>query len=262
MTRAAWTDEQLSAFLDGELTPAEMDTLARDLETDAELAARIERLSAANAAFVISAARIDDIPVSAGLRAAMEPQPGAKVIPFRPRAIGAFLVEHRAVAASLLCAAATFGLVSTMTTGASSDPFAPGSDGVIVANSPLYRVLETARTGDAVSISGGSTATPRLTFATGDGAFCRQFDVIAGDKASAAIACREETGWRTQVVAYGLARTPGDFQTASAERSPALEAFLDQRMSGAPMNAEEEAKLLGDWWKRAAPAPASTNQQQ
>ncbi len=249
MTHATWTDEQLSAFLDGELSPVETDALARDLEADPDLAARAERLGAANTAFVTSAAQIDDVPVSAALKAAMETPPEAKVIQFRPRSVRAFLVEHRAIAASLLCMAAVWGLMSTMTTGAPSDPFAPGPDGVIVASSPLYRALETARAGEIVAVGMDATATPRLTFASDDGAFCRQLDVIRGDKASAAIACREDEGWRTQVVAYGLARTLGDFQTASAARSPALEAFLDQRMTGAPMNAEEEAKLLHDKWK-------------
>lgn len=249
MTHAAWTDEQLSAFLDGELAPAETDALAHDLKANPELAARTERLSAANAAFVTSAERIDEVPVSATLKAAMETPSAARVIQFHPRSVRSLLVEHRAVAASLLCVAAVWGLMSTMTASAPSDPLAPGPDGVIVASSPLYRVLETGRTGDAVAVSTDATATPRLTFTSADGGFCRQFDVVKGEKASAAIACREDDGWHTQVVAYGLTRTSGDFQTASAARSPALEAFLDQRMSGAPMNAEEEAKLLGDRWR-------------
>lgn len=252
MTRPAWTDEQLSAFLDGELPAADMDALARDLEADSSLAARAERLRSANAAFVASAVRIDDVPVGAALQAAMDAPSAAKVIPFRKRSVGAFLVEHRAIAASLLCAAATVGFMSTMATGSPSDPFATGADGVILASSPLYRALETARTGEVVLVGADAAATPRLTFASDTGEFCRQFDVVTGDKASAAIACREEKGWRTQIVAYGLARTEGDFQTASAARSPALEAFLDQNMSGAPMNADEEAKLLGAGWRSAA----------
>jgi anti-sigma factor RsiW len=37
----SWSDESLSAFLDSELPAAEMEQLARDLETDAALAARL-----------------------------------------------------------------------------------------------------------------------------------------------------------------------------------------------------------------------------
>lgn len=247
MTDRNWTDEQLSAFLDGELSAPDIDALSQDIGRNSQLAARMERMGSANAAYVEAIGRIDHAPMSEALKTAIETPPTAKVIAFRPRGFTAFLSEHRAIAASLLCAVAVWGAMSTLSRGSSSDPFAPGADGVIVANSPLYQVLESAPTGQASTI-GGATAVPRLTFAADDGAFCRQFDIATKDGASAAIACREESGWRTQVVAYGLPKPTGEFQTASAARSPALESFLDGRMSGAPMNAEEEASLLQSGW--------------
>ncbi len=249
MSERMWTDEQLSAFLDGELAGADMDALAHALEADAGLAARMERLGSANTAYLGAVGAIDDTPMKTNLKAAMETPPTAKVIAFKPRSISAFVMEHRAIAASLLCAAGVFGLMSTMTRGA-EDPLAPGADGQIMASSPIYRMLESGRTGEVVTISASASATPRLTFASDDGGFCRQFDLVSGESASAAIACREGDGWKTQVVAYGLPKPSGDFQTASAGKSEALEAFLDQRMSGAPMNAEDEAKLLEGGWKR------------
>lgn len=249
MSERMWTDEQLSAFLDGELAPAEMDALALELEADAGLAARMERLGSANTAYLGAVGAIDDKPMKVSLKAAMDTPPTAKVITFKPRSISAFVTEHRAIAASLLCAAGVFGLMSTMTRGA-VDPLAPGADGQIMASSPIYRMLESGKTGEVVTISASASATPRLTFAADDGGFCRQFDLVSSESASAAIACRDGDGWKTQVVAYGLPKPSGDFQTASAGKSEALEAFLDQRMSGAPMNAEDEAKLLVGGWKR------------
>lgn len=247
MSGRNWTDEQLSAFLDGELSADDMDTLSRDIEQDSTLAARMERMGSANTAYVDTIGRIDRAPMAATLRAALETSPAARVIAFRPRSLTAFLAEHRAIAASLLCAAAVWGVMSATSNGSPSDPFAPGPGGLIMANSPLHQLLETAPTGQ-VSMIDGVTAAPRLTFAADDGSYCRQFDVVMDDAASAAIACREESGWRTQVVAYGLAKPDGEFQTASASRSPVLESFLDARMSGAPMNAEEESKLLQSRW--------------
>ena len=248
MTGRNWTDEQLSAFLDGELPSQDMDALSRDIESDALLAARMERIGAANAAYVDAVGRIDRAPMSEALKAAIETAADTKVIAFRPRRLTAFLVEHRAMAASLLCAVAVWGVMSTTSNGSPSNPFAPGTDGVIMANSPLHAMLEGALTGEASTI-GDATAAPRLTFATDDGSFCRQFDVVTDECVSAGIACREESLWRTQVVAYGLAKPTGEFQTASAARAPALESFLDARMSGAPVNAEEEGRLLRSGWK-------------
>lgn len=252
MTERNWTEEQLSAFLDGELPAPDMDALSRDIERDPQLAARMERVSSANAAYVDAIDRINHAPVSAVLRSVIETPPTAKVVAFRPRRLTAFMSEHRAIAASLLCAVAVWGVMSTTASkGASSDPFAPGPDGMIAANSPLYQMLESAPTGQESSV-GGATSVARLTFAADDGSFCRQFDVATNDGVSAAIACREDSGWRAQVVAYGLSRPTGEFQTASAARSPALESFLDARMSGAPMDAEEESQLLANGWAEIA----------
>ncbi|MEQ1781438.1 MAG: hypothetical protein ABMA14_08765 [Hyphomonadaceae bacterium] len=255
MTRPSWTDEQLSAFLDGELPPAETDALARDMESDPQLAARAESLGAANTAFIASAAQIDAMPISTALKAAMEAPPAVstptgKILAFRPRSVRAFLVEHRAIAASLLCAVAVGGIASTLAPKPTADPFAPGRDGVILASAPLYQVLESGRTGETKPIADGATATPQLTFASADGQFCRQFNVVTGDGSSAAIACREDAGWRTQVIAFGLPKSSPDYQTASAGRSPVLEAFLDARMSGAPMDAAAEDQLLKSRWKK------------
>lgn len=250
MTERLWTDEQLSAFLDGELSAQDMDALSREIERDSELAARMERIGMANTAYVDAIGEIDRAPMSASLGATIAAAPAANVVAFRKRRLTTFLSDHRAIAASLLCAVAVWGVMSTMSTGGSSDPFGAGPDGMIAANSPLHRVLESAPTGQSSTV-GGATAVPRLTFASDDGTFCRQFDVATSDGASAAIACRGEAGWRTQVVAYGLSKPTGEFQTASGARSPVLEVFLDKHMAGAAMNADEERQLLSMGWTTA-----------
>lgn len=251
MMSPSWTDEQLSAFLDGELSPQDTDALGRQLESDAALAARIERLGAAHKIYVDAVSQIDRTPMTPGLRAAMAAPPAAKVVAFRPRGFVAFVAEHRAIAASLVCAVAVWGVMSSGWARPSMDPFAPDQNGLVMANSQLHEVLETAPTGE-VSAVGEATAVPRLTFASGDGAYCRQFDVMTKESTSTAIACREDRGWRTQIIAYGLPRPVGDFQTALAARSPALEAFLDEHMTGAPMNLEAESELLKRRWGRGA----------
>lgn len=250
MTARSWSDEQLSAYLDGELSAPEMDALSQDVERDSQLAARLERVGSANAAYIDAVSQVDRSPMAETLKVAIERPPTGKVISLRTRRFITYVIEHRAIAASLLCAAAVWGLMATASKQAPTDPFAPGADGVIIASSVLHDVLENAATGQARTI-GGTTAIPRLTFVRDDGSYCRQFDVATAADVSSAIACREADGWRTQVAAYGLSKPTGEFQTASAARSPALESFLDNRMSGAPMNIEEEKRLLADGWTKA-----------
>src|SRR5689334_9233286 len=112
-----WTDEQISAFLDGELNGADMDALGKDVEADAELARRVERLGAANTAFVQAVSAIDSKPMPASVGKLLAETPtaepaSAKVLAFRPRSVSGWLMEHRALAASLLCAAIVGGVAS------------------------------------------------------------------------------------------------------------------------------------------------------
>lgn len=245
-----WTDEQISAFLDGELPAADMDALGKDVEADAELARRVERLGAANTAFVKAVSAIDSKPMPAGVEKLLAEQPTAKVLAFRPRSASGWLMEHRALAASLLCAAIVGGVASGLR--AESDPFAPKADGVILASSPLHHALEAASTGEAVLVSAGVSATPRLTFASDTGAFCRQFDVASQRGVTTAIACREGGAWRTQVAVFGKPGTGPDYQTASGAKSPALEAFIDNHISGAALNAEQEKEAITKGWEKGS----------
>jgi negative regulator of sigma E activity len=248
VTHASWTDEQISAFLDGELNQAETEALALAVERDPALAARVERFGAATRAYVSAVAAIDQHPMPDGVKQILSAPPTAKVIPFRAK-VGAFLTEHRAIAASLLCAAAVWGVSSSLG-GQSGNVLQTAPDGLIVASSPLHRALETGATSAPVQIAANVTATPRLTFASAEGGFCRQFDVSSPAGATSAIACREDGQWRTQVAVFGKAGG-GDYQTAAGGKSPALEAFIDEHISGAPLDMAEEAKVLSERWTRS-----------
>jgi len=248
MTRASWTDEQISAFLDGELNQAETEALALAVERDPALAARVERLGSATRAYISAVAAIDQHPMPDGVKKILAAPPTAKVIPFRAK-VGALLTEHRAIAASLLCAAAVWGVSSNLG-GQSGNAWQTAPDGLIVASSPLHRALETGAASEPIQVAANVTATPRLTFASDEGGYCRQFDVSSPAGATSAIACREDGQWRTQVAVFGRAGG-GDYQTAAGGKSPALEAFIDQHISGAPLNAAEESKVVSEHWKRA-----------
>lgn len=247
MTGSSWTDEQISAFLDGELGEAETEKLAHEMEADEALSAHVERLRAANRVYVSAVAGIDRRPMPDAAQKILAAPPAAKVIRFRPRAVGAFVTEHRAIAASLLCAAAVWGVASILSPG----PMLPDAGGLVVASSPLHRVLETAASSEPMQIAAGVTAIPRLTFASTDGGYCRQFAVSSSSGATSAIACREEGRWQMQVAVFGPPIPVGDYRTASGPVAPALEAFIDGRISGSPLNAAEEARLLSQGWRRS-----------
>jgi hypothetical protein len=245
----SWSDDRLSAYLDGELPPEEMQQLARDAATDKALAARIERLAAANRAFLAAASGIDAAPLPERTRELLagEKKKGTEVIPFRPRQLAAFVMEHRAIAAGLICAAAVYGLSTSMLPPQGGG--IPVSSGVIAANSPLHQVLEQTASGETVQLAGGVTIRPQLTFLTADDAWCRQYALVSGKGSVEGIACRGEEDWRLQVASFGARQASGDYQTAASGRSAALEAFIDANISGAPLNAEDETALLARGWR-------------
>lgn len=244
----SWSDESLSAYLDGELPPKEMEQLARDLEKDEALAARLERLATANRTFLAAASGIDAVPLAVRTQALLagEKKESARVVPFTVRRISTFVMEHRAIAAGLVCAAAVYGLGVATTPG----PEVPASSGIIAANSPLDRALEGTASGETVQIAGGGEIRPQLTFLTADDAYCRQYALVSGAGSVEGIACRGDDGWRLQVASFAPRRTgPDDYQTAASGRSAALEAFIDANIAGLPLNAGEEGAALARGWR-------------
>lgn len=244
----AWSDEQISAFLDGELNPADFEAMLHDLETDPAVAARVRRMSEATKAFVTASLAIDEEPMSAGLAQALAAPPTAKVIPFRGRSFAATVMEHRAIAASLVCAVAAWGVFAM---SGPVDENVSDTGGMIAATSPLHRALETGATGDVVKVSGSETATPRLSFAKADGDYCRQFDLASRDGVTSAIACRDDGVWRTEVAVYGQAQPGEEYTTASGEKAEPLEAFIVRFIAGDPLDAAGEMAAIANNWTGA-----------
>jgi hypothetical protein len=245
----SWSDDRLSAYLDGELPPAEMEQLARDLAADNVLRARLERLTAANRAFLAAASAIDAAPMPKKAEALLagDGKAEGRIIAFRPRRIAAFVMEHRAIAAGLVCAAAVYGLSVAALPGQAPD--IPAS-GVIASTSPLHRALERNASGETVQLAGGIAMTPALTFLTTDDMYCRQYELASGAGTASGIACRDGRGWRVQVASFSPGSIgQGDYQTAASGRSAALEAFIDANISGQPLNADEEKAVAARGWR-------------
>jgi hypothetical protein len=246
MTQTHWTDEQLSAFLDGELQPNDVEALWRDIDRDEALATRVQRLRGANAAYVSSVGEIDEQPMSAGLKAALEKPPLAKVLPFRRRGIGAFVFEHRAIAAGLICAVAVWGM-----SGVTSEYQTPDADGYILASSPLHRFLEETPSSVPVELASGVSATSRLTFATKSGGICRQYRVDSRAGRSDAVACRKDDRWRLELAVFGMpGSNANEYQTAAGSSARLLDSFIDDAITGAPLDAAGERQMISSGWTR------------
>ncbi|WP_341581812.1 hypothetical protein [Marinobacter metalliresistant] len=237
------TDETLSAFLDSELSSAEMAAVREQLAVDPSLADRLAELAAVDSELQGHYSSIDDRPLPAAVsrmlaeedrRAASGANDHVIAFPWWRR-----LREHsgKAIAAAVV---AGFALAQWLTLPSDGNPAWPA----------VAEILESQPSGQAYSASDDAMLTPRLTFRNQTGEWCRQFGLDAGNTASEQIACRTQSGtWEQRVqVETGQPVTADGYQTASG--GSLLDDQLDQMMSGPPLGPEAESALLGQQWKR------------
>ncbi len=236
-------DETLSAFLDGELTPAEMEQVRTRLAEDPALADRLAELSAVDRLVNERAHAIDERPLPSGIQQMLvedEAKPtSAEVIafPLWRRARQALNAQTGMAAAVAL--ALGFGLAQV------TENFGnPQAD----AFQPIAQRLETLPSGTSDALPDGREITPRLTFVNRDGQHCRQYRVTGAGERSENIACRtRQADWEQLASIRQRAAEPGSYQTASG--GSLLDSALDQMMADGIIEPEQEKQLIERDWK-------------
>jgi hypothetical protein len=234
------SDEELMAFVDGELDAAEHARVAAAIDTDPALAARVsaqrqlhERLRA-HFDPVLTEALPDELSELAAPRAV---RPARRTWRWQ---------EWSAMAATLV-----LGVLLGPFVLRSSQPLPfMSAGGRVVAISELETALMRQASGSTPP-GGGRTAIG-MSFRSADGAYCRTFAMNPGP---AGLACREWGEWVVEV----LARNPRARQGADAYRQagtafpPAVRTAVEARIAGEPLSAEEEAAQAARGWRTEKP---------
>lgn len=247
-------DALLSAYVDGELSPAEADRLTERLATEPALLRRLEQLRSTDDAVRRHFAAIDERPLPQGVidLLELETERGNDVVAFAPRGLRSFLQMPVALAAGL--ALVVGFIVSDLTRRAAppGDNAAALLAGRLPEDSALYRLLESGVSAEPVRLSGGATAEIVLTFEDVTGSYCRQFALAQADGTAAGLACREDGAWRLETVARAAAAPAGDgYRMAGGGAPPALEAALAARMGAAEaLSLEQERAIISESWKK------------
>ncbi len=135
--------------------------------------------------------------------------------------------------------------------GSASDLFAL-RDGRLIALGSLAQVLETAQSGRAVPISGGSATSikVRLTYRTQNQGYCRQYEIVrAGSTGFAGNGCRAADGtWHLTFNAPvdPSGKAPG-FGVAGGTNAM-LETIMAHTADGVSFDRETEDEVLGRKW--------------
>jgi len=258
-----FTEEQLSAYLDGELPDKLMVAIKKAIIEDPKIAKRLSVLDMANQSVKAAYGDIADEPIPTEILALLDENAAAtkthasdNVVPFKAR-LAAVSVSKWAMPI-----AATLAMMMGVSVGRST-LLAPDGGGVLYAqltgtittSSPLYEVLESEPSAVEVRFDNGAdngasiAIKPTLTFQTADGQYCREFQAQSEVSALRGVACRDETAWTiltlNQAEKYG-----GDgYKTASGASGAIVDQVIDAIISGDPLSSEDENTLIARGWK-------------
>jgi hypothetical protein len=258
-------DEELFAFVDGELPPQAMARIEAAMATDPQLRLRVETqralrrlLSGAHAGVMQQPPPARLTAAVAGLESSKSPAKPAEVIAFpggkakakaKPKSREAKLVKSsdpagRSPPAWIAMAAC---LVAGLVVGRMATPSAPtlsgADDPAPIAAGPLAQALNTQSSGQAA----GSVRIG-LSFKNQQGFYCRTFQA-SGRAPVAGVACREPSAWRVRGVSPADPAQAADYRTAGSETPAAVLATVDAMIAGQPLDAAAEARARAAGWK-------------
>lgn len=248
------TQEELSGYLDGELSAKDSRKVEAAAASDPMLRARLEGLrkldGSVRAAFdTLLEARGPD-PLEAMIRSRIaEPQSshaGDNVVAFAPRRMAARNWQWPSAIAATLVAGVLFGQVVHLGSDERGDWVNPANGAAPQAGKVLAAALSTTPSGTAFDLGKGRQGVARLTFVSTGGELCRQFEINDGRAQSGVLACRSGEGaWRlTAVAPLHASGAAGGFSTAAGPGDDPVSAMADKLIAGAPMDAAQEAAAL------------------
>lgn len=247
------SDETLSAFIDGELSEGDRKIIETALQSDAALAARLDRLKRPDALIAEAFGGIGDEPMPEAVMNLVKEteRPAADdrtILPFAAKPTVNPPARWIAPLAASLALAIGVGVGMQLAPDHRDGDGRIAVAGAIDPASPLFAALESAPSATAVEIGAGSI-TPVLTFKSVNGQFCREFLVVANGIANRAVACRERGQWVTLFAA--LTAPPADdaptYATASSRTGVQFDAVIDGLIESDPLDEQEENALLDHW---------------
>jgi hypothetical protein len=236
------SEEELSAYADGQLAEEERTRVAALVEADPALSARVARMRAAGLALRAGFDEVMNEAAPERFTALLAPK-SAEVIQFpsKPKLAGKSLPPWLGIAA-----AACFGIAfvgGRFTAPQPSLEFM--ADGGVRAHGALSRALDR----QASSSEANRVVEIALSFPAEDGQFCRVFRLRGAAADASGLACGAKGDW--SIVA--LTEIPGsagraDYQQADGAVPEAILNAASERRTGDPLDAEAEADAIRNGW--------------
>jgi hypothetical protein len=230
------SDEQLFAWLDGELSAEEEKKVAAEVAADPRLSEMAEQHRAMQARLKRAFDPILDQTVPPRLIAEIDKS--SNVIDLAPRSRPASAwrpAQWAAIAASLAVGVS----VGTMIPRENKAP-------VEIGDGKIYAAAELGRTLDAELASAPTNAPIRigLTFRDHSGSICRTFT----EAGASGLACRDGNRWRMHGLFTSSEGQEGAYRMA-AGMDPTLAALVDSTIAGEPFDAAQERAARDKNWR-------------
>lgn len=217
--------EQVIAFVDGELAPAERAAFAAEMAADPTLAAEVaaHRALAAKVGRAYAPVLEAEVPLRLRLAAAAANTGGRA-----PR-----LAPWAAAAASLVAGVLAGWLLQ-------APPLAVGRE--VPARLAVGKALEHGLAAEPTAVRIG------VTFRDPTGRYCRTFESVPDRLAG--LACRRDRRWRLETAAAWSPAGGPAYRTAASETPPAVLAATDALMAGEALDAAQERTARDSGWSR------------
>ncbi len=253
-----FTDEQLSAYLDGGLPEEDMNAITDALAGSDELAERLARLRGADDWLRNEFVALEKSPIRQSTLDLIKNHETATADPYdnvatfnRPAPAPTarqWPAWGQAIAASVTLAVGVFtGMQLDGPPGEGGQ--GPLTAGLIDTSNPLHEVLQTANSMQTVELAEGSwSVTPTMTFAT-EGGYCRELSIVSAATENRSVACQTTGGWlvRASITLPAEAASEG-FTTASAD-TRLIDNTIRTMMRGDSLSAEQEQALISRGWQ-------------
>jgi hypothetical protein len=234
-------DNNLSAFLDGELDATQLIEIRSRAERDLAINAKLERMRKTDdlvrAAF--------DTPMQEGVpdrfTAAIDKglAPIADPALSRPVAVNDnakwWWSTGGAVAASL-----ALGLLLGSQTLQNRD-----------SEAALFIALNSTPSATTTSLESGQKLTPQLSFARIGGGYCRSFTLSRADTSKAGLACKAGGRWSIEALIPAKAAGSADlgYVTAEGPALPGLDEIISELRTGDPLEKVAEGAMIARGWE-------------
>ena len=236
--------DELMAYADGVLSPEDAEKVAVAVEADSALQEELSAYVDSRAALAGAFDDVLDEPIPAHLEAlVMSSAPTDNVTEFPKR-------EVRNPWSLALAASAVFALGVVLGTGlTANDRDSVFATGLVSSNHSLGKALETTASGELTTVGDGSFKAIH-SFATGDGALCREYQVGDTDRGATGVACRSAEGWKVEVQVASVAPDqPSVYRPASGIDTAAIDEVL-YRLGALPgFDRATESCLIEAGWQ-------------